>query len=793
MMLNESAYIKLKNIRRSQQNTEFVVVKGNYGLGKTYLIDQFIQNEGLACISVYQKPSEAHPLESMVNAILNYYIEQNQDINIESFLQKRMSYEAVIRKELYDIYASTDKVVMLFENVDQYSGEFLDYICQFIKNTISAQYNFSILILLEYNMDRAGNIHKQAIYQLEQLVNPDRIIQLKEQTAEILEPYICVILLHNRSQIPSNIIHQLIIAAFRNPLYIIRLVGELREKNLIYDDDGYWKSKPLDSYMLTKCVEDYIARKYSSLNDTSKEVIMKASTTGYVIDMELLERPLSIPTARSKLINIEQQTQLIIQEDDYHFSTPEVYEYISGLCLSDQKGTWHGLIGRYLESLLSRANSINPTMGDLIQYFRIGNHFEYSGEYVKALQYYILCISVSNELEDYKMLKSVCEKARLILHKTPYHKDRGFWITYYYAVSIDKAGEYKEAAALYKQLISTGDSYCYSRLIAFIRYKLAYALYNCGDHFRAKDELQKLLELIRKEKDNTATLVKVLDLLSAIFNHIGENIQSERYFKGAVDIAIKLQDQTYYHSLMRKSGMFYTEELSIPYLHKSLEFFRSSNDKWETALAAYNLGTSYIYLAQVESGLEFIRESEMIFKSYNSKNIHYPLNAMGVIYAIKGDYGTALTYLLFAHKSITEFFSDVYILLNQSHCYRLLGQTDECERILVECSEKVKEHFGNTFYLERNLSFSYGMLYYDKKEYQQAMKKIEEAFDIAHNKLKKTDYCDLFAAHLINLSKQTSLPLSEEVLAFKNAHLSDYSLYLYDTRVLWGNFMFWGM
>lgn len=788
-MLNDIEYNKLKNLYNNNYSG-LIIVKGNLGMGKSYVINSFIKQNELKTLHIMHQSMNQHPLQGFIDAIFNYYLADNNS-RYENLMHEFINYEMCIQRELYYIYKSTEELVIWFEGVDQYTLEFLKFISRFIKTTLSLQHNCRIIIIMEYNQDRASLKHKHIIYELESIIKPNSIILFNKKSDCELKAFIDVLLNHNHmlsNEVCKSIIH----SAFYNPLYIIRALGYLKEYSIIYIKDDKWMCDNLNENSLKECVDEYISIQYNILDAKQKNIVQKAAITGYEINIELLEKPLNILDSVTYLASIERKTDLISHQHKIRFSTQEVYHYILNHCTSEDRIIWHRFIAEYLEHKSHRDMFINPTLESVAFYSSLAFHYESCEDDDKALQYYVKCITICRELEDYYMINMIVNKLLLSPHKIV-DPETLLWIEYNQALAKERLGNYYYATELYNKIIKSVSLNIPSYFNVFLRYKYAYNLYNCGKSNASKMELKALLKLLKTEGIDNYIRVKTLDLLSAICSHFGEDIQSERYYNYAVKKAKELRDQSYYYLLVKNCNMFCSNELAIPYLEDAYNYFNENNMMWEQALISYNMGVSLIHINESIKAIEYMDLSEDIFKRYNSKNIHYPINAKAVIYGINGNYVKALELFIVAHKAYTEFFSDVYLLINQSHCYRKLGNMDECLRILHICSEKIINHESNTYYLERNLAFSYGMYHYEIGEYQYAIKKIEEAFNIEKYKLHISEHIDLFTTWLVELSNVTNLPLSDDILKYQHVKLSPYKERLFKTKVLWGNFMFWGI
>lgn len=237
--------------------------------------------------------------------------------------------------------------------------------------------------------------------------------------------------------------------------------------------------------------------------------------------------------------------------------------------------------------------------------------------------------------------------------------------------------------------------------------------------------------------------------------------------------------------------MFLTNELAIPQILKSMDYFKENHLMTSYAKGANNVAINYIYEGDFETAANHLEDSKQVFDTICSASIHYPLNNLATVYSHKGDYERALDLFTQAHSYQINSFSFLWISMNIANCVRKLDDLEKAETILLEVENKIATLTESTLLLKRNFLISKGLLDWDRDDFSSAYSCWEEALEIELNLLHNDTYPIYISKLLLSVCEKTNKPLPQIAAPYYNSFSDPFCQNLLDNHTHWGNFLFW--
>ncbi len=799
--LNKERFIllnidKIELIKEQYQNincSKLIIFKGEYGIGKTTVIDIFF-SELHPLNKIIIKPCSDNNLtmQPIINALLEYSI-NTQNREIASNLNYMVS-EENLKHIIYSICKKNEKAVIFINDFDKLSDEIQKFSIDFIKNIIKINSKFLTLILVECNTDELSQNIRENLNRLYDYCETTNIINFDKIKLNELELFIDEVL-GSKLICSTKRKTQIIDASFYNPLYLKNIIYYLKDIAVLNYKDNFWECGTIDDYLLSDIFKEYILRRYENLEESFKTVLKKASIVGFEIDRDLLKSQFRINQADAALIRIEKLSNLIKNKiNKFVFENYEVYYSIKSLIPEDEKISWNKMLADYFKEYLKDNLKIFMKNDNWQEYlkclYKIAFHSEECGKFDVAFQYYIRCIPLLNTFSDYNNCKTIIKKALSLYCYTNLSREYEYYLKSNLAELYKSVGQFPKSLELYTEIQTKFEigNYFKSKFL----YDRAYCLYNTG---RADEALNILIDLKTKLKDSTEfteLFVKILSLLAAIYDHHGNKRDSIRHYEWCLKKCQsnkKLEKE--YYRLLGRSNMFYSNEISLMMLEESVRYFMNSGNQKEYAKILHNLGSENINAYNLEAAEKNLQESMEIFNSYCSNDVHYPINNLAIVKALSGDIKESLILFSKAYSKDYEFFSQIWVKLNISTCKRMLDDFNSCIEILNECDEQLKTTSENTSLLNSHLKTCYALYYKEKKQFKLALDYFLQALKIYEDDLNDMFYVNFYLKNINEISSILNIELDKKITQRKIT-LTNYVNHLYKNNVFFGDFMFWG-
>lgn len=762
------------------------LICGDKGVGKSIFIQNILRKQNKKIIEVRNQYDDIDVFASLKSALYNSkYTSSISDL----------TYASQIINDFIVMCQETPETILYFDDISSYVAErSLKAIYEIIKVLIYLHSELKIIIIVECSKNILPDSFRNIYYDLRSLANHNNIYELENPQSKYLIKYF-ISLFSEPVDISEPMIMRICKSAFNNLLQIRRFVEYLKDINIIYFNAGKWFSEDIESQVIYNFFEKYIQPRYDKLNSQSKDVLQKASITGYTINTNLLRRPFQIMEPEKKLDNIMHLSHLIEHVNKvYNFETDEVLYYVQNTIEDNIKIKLHRSIAEYLYADISKL--WNGKI-DLYLYrrklYNIAQHFLSCYDYEKSLYLYVNCIAISKQIRDFDSLKKCCELALSICEIIETDKYLLQYIHYNLACAEENLANFFQGAEKYKYI-----------LIEMKENQGLYDIYNIKYHYgyclRRAGETQKALNILESLKKELSTksepyykkkLVDVLVVLLGINDQLGKRDLREKYFNWCLNLSQELTDRTPYYKLLTKSSMYYTSIIAHKYIKEAFDFFNIGNNRLDAAIASYNLGMNEIYCFQLEEAKKHLTYSYEIFSTYGGNSISYPMCALGILNGIEQRYYDAILYFSNVITFSTNDFAKITALLNISQCYLKLNENEMAENHINMADNILNQNKSDKLVLMRNMYFTKAMLSYHSKDYNTAFDYINNALDIEKNELNYRTYNAYLARWIVELSLKLKKSVPDDITELANISLTEYKKLCFEQQVIWGNFMFW--
>ena len=162
-------------------------------------------------------------------------------------------------------------------------------------------------------------------------------------------------------------------------------------------------------------------------------------------------------------------------------------------------------------------------------------------------------------------------------------------------------------------------------------------------------------------------------LLASVYDWENDVGKRKRHFRKAMRIQGNLPEEkrnlAFCH-IYKKANMIF--DFKIPEIQarmkQSMEGYQKLHlyrDAWE---CAHNIGLSYMFLCDFEEAYYYLQKSIDGFHNLKSREIYVPLNSIGILHMLKGDFETAHGYFKRINTDVIEPFCAYSVLINKSLC-----------------------------------------------------------------------------------------------------------------------------
>lgn len=780
-MLYEDKYNQFKALVDNCIN-EFssILIEGDYGKGKTTLIQHVCENVARPSLHVCQYPGMSTPYEALYSSLIQKLEEENYDIRK---INNEISHREYIKQLFITICKQTPNIVIVFQDMRDFDNILVGLIRECIQ--YFELHGTYCCIIMEFSTDNLDPAQEECLFCCKDMCTKQ--IKLDCNLCTEFREYFSSLLI-GKNMIKEAQIDCIITEAFCNPALIKKIIRYFIDVGIFYEQEDCWFSDEPDFHLTSKLFEEYISNRYEKLDETLKLTLNKASIIGYEIDIKLLSQPLGIIRAEENLRRIERLSRLITHtENTYHFENNTVHKIINDKINESEKKVLHNLIAKHLYDKLNEYVKTEPTKILRIMYI-MKNHYLEAANIESALHISGCYIHKAFQDRNYDAaLRGIKEFIDLSSGRYPFAEQQVLCLE---ANIFMILGDFNQAYVclqkIKKQYLPSGND-------NWIDYMRANCLFNIGRTNEAKEIAEHLADkLDSKLLDDTLLLLKLDIFMAGMYHHFGDvRNASRRYEQGLATAEGFFLYQKEFNYLLSISNMFLANELAIPEIEKSMKYFKKNHLMTSYAKSANNVAINYIYEGDFETAANYLGESKAIFDDICSSSIHYPLNNLGTTYAHQKYYSKALELFIQAKSYETEPFSCMWISINIASCLRKLGDFEKAKEILIEVERNISSSAENTFLLKRNLSIAKALLALDKGDYSNAYFCCEQALKIELNMLHNDTYPVFISKLLTFICTTAGLQLPQAAIPYSGSFLNPFVQNLLDNHTHWGNFLFW--
>lgn len=761
----------IKNICDNLNDSKIIILDGPSDIGKSYIIKKVFTSNIIRIPNYYGSENISDDI---------YY---RDFIKIDDIYSKKsnnpMSLLLVLKNKCLEFLENG--ISLWFSDVHAYKDKFS---FQFLEQLIDS-YQLSNLkgyLIIECSPEKLTPDNKYLYYKMLSKIQEESKYHLKQKEKIDIDILNCINKSIGDNNISLEIKYFISEACGYKFNLIISLIEYLKYLNVIKKKDSLWECSKININLVKEFLKDYILLRFNILDVIDQNIIVKATISGYEIDIRKLCTIFNENTFIESIPKIELQTHLInnICNKLYKYESQITYEILKDKMSLNEKNNWNLQAAKFY---LKATETANPLEKQKILE-KVYHHFREANEYNKAFKYLLSYIGISLELYDFQ---NVIEKGNIALtfRKVKEFKEDYFYFVYYImAYAYQMLADYESAIIYYEKIIKSN----FSDLLLLYHYSTC--LFNGGHYAQALETIGIAERQVKN--DDSEEYIELIFLKSCIYNHIGENKKSKQYYQKAYDLAKIKERKDLYYKILKCCDMFLDSDLAIDYIEKSYDYFKNKNN-FETGKIAYNLGINYLFVGGFDKAEQMFHTSKCIFSRFNTKNLFYPLTGLGIINAIKNNLFESIHLFKNAITYSTDFFAEINQNLNIANCYCLLNEFYIAYKILKKCEQQINETKENTLLLKRNLYLAWATYFERIGDMVNSTNYLENALDTEINKLKYTTYNTLIAYRLMDLYQKQNLEIPDKIITLSKARLSPYKQCLKNQKTVWFYLLFWGL
>lgn len=748
-MLNENILTVLNQVQNSLTKPTIVLVQGDYGSGKTVIIERYLN-----CQKVLRVKRAYDD---------NYYASLKTCLRQFGF----RSLESIDDIRNCILNACNEDVIMYLDDISYIKNvSFLDFMIDIIQEITQIYYQKKIMIIIEISTNKLNEEQKSFYYKICSM-QFTIIADIKKRTSAELK------MIFN-SRLPKGLhlsegcVNEIISGCFYNVANLIKFAGYLSSNfnenktyNITYKD-------------VVDFIQGEIELRYNKLDSVLKNTIKNAAITGFTIDIELLYTPMEILQAEDNLKRIKRLSNLIISEENaYQFENNEVQYYIEHKMDDENRKGIHLMIAKFL------SDKRNKFLDE-----KIGMHYEHAEHYSSALTYYFYALHMNYDKADYYAVKQIAHKLielTKIIRISNYHQ---MVIYYYLFLSYEQLSNYDKALTYIEKLISIN---CDLYRAEVLQYHKGYILYNYGK----TEEAESILTELRKNCTDKKLQISINNILSGIYDQLGNKLRSSRLFNEAVILSCEIGDEFSLHQLYRTYNMHYDSDVSIPKMKEAFTYFGRLKDKIEQAKAAHNLGMEYISVTDFAKAEYYIEIAIELLRPIFSHDLCFPLSAKGNLAMFFGNYVQAKECYESALGYAFDDFIKIVLYINLAFCLREQNQMSLVHEYINKAEGLLKQAvYDDLFVQKRNVCILKALLQYDQHLFTEAMAMIELAYQYETKYMRYNYYSLLLKKWYIEFADCADIKVQED--KYRNRKLRKDEQILFDRHIFVANLLFWG-
>jgi len=733
----ELKYLKnqLKDVK--QNGVNFILVKGEAGIGKTSLVSKlipFAKELGFEFLSGTCQSEISDPYLPFKEAFNQYMEEESsrQDgrmafigIGQGEKAEDKSIFDANKKKTFYDTtnfiknLSDRNPLVIFLDDLQWVDRATVD-ILMYMNNKLD---DSPILFLGTYRPEDVSKKHHlmDMKHRLSRKNNVDTL-ELEPLTYDNTEDTVKSIL--GKENIPNNFIRIIHDKTDGNPLFIKESIKQMVEDGTVDVDDDIYPKKGED-ISTSGLVQNVIQRRINRFDEDTKKVMDIGSVIGGAIPFELL-----LETSKFDEIDLLDHVDMLIGDQIWEEDPSEEMFYFSHDLI--EKTVYEGLRDMKKKLLHKKvAENIKVIYDYKIDewYSELARHYDEGKDHSKALDYYLKAGEKAEEVYANEDAIKMYERALELADKTEDHDINRCELFETISRAHSLLGHYDKSREYLNDAIELPNTD--NKTKAELHRKIAENWTNMGDYEKALNEIEKSLDLA---KDDLKLKSDILSNKGWIFIRRSEYSKAKEIFKEGIEYAERSENDESisqaYHNLGTAYNFLKIFEKAKKNLMKAKDI-RENNERWDDlAKTLNNLGVLYENI-NIDKTLEYYNKSlEINEKVGNIAMKNGLLNNIGRVYYYKGKFDKSiknLTDSLEIRERIGDKYGISLSFVNLGLIYADKGQFDKAIDYHKRSFEIVDE-LGDNYVKSINLR-GLGKIYYLKDELENSYEYYQKAIE----------------------------------------------------------------
>lgn len=674
----------------STENTT-IIIEGESGIGKSFLVDQIIQEKELFVVKIIGRPFNHSPYAVLNQSLLDLI--SNKVLTKELFLKSIQELAYVIPKFglfLEQINHTTlrmgilkksgmpldrPNIPSLIKLIEKMSGNKI--VCLYCDNVqwldkesfesildmtlTSKNQKWFNLLLYTNNVETVPYSHEKIKSKFSYIIKQSNsfCFSLNRWARKDID-IICSSILNGKCNFTTDQYAVLYQYTQGLTLYIKTVLDVLKQKEIIECANSIWCSKKdwnVDTILdvLKNSIFEKIKIVYSRIPD-SKPILEIASVLGEIFSEKQINTIFESKNNFSILNEVEKQFQLIqhiMQDDFWKFD-----HYLIQDCIYHSIGQVKDLHRKIANSLEKKGNR---DYGQIALHYKLGGDmFKFNEFKIKEIKQVleIGCYSVASniveELEkDYLFPRMLCKeeekdflflKGRCLFHLKHYEKSIDV-----FTQILDEDDEIDEKNAMYLKWLGKA----YLKLSTQQAFKEGTIYLN---------KAQKFYEM--RERNSELGYI-YMDLVVA-YAHINQLEEAREAYEKAENYFNAARDQVGILRLQRRNVIFMENKVSAIIIEQSAKMFENLELLHEMLMSLNNAATQYLFLQDYTKVSELLNKCIGVASQRGGFGLAYIYNNFGVLNCFLKDYENAERYFELAGKEHTREVEKLIIRINES-------------------------------------------------------------------------------------------------------------------------------
>lgn len=711
--------------------SRIIVIYGERGLGKRSSVSRALSKI---------KDKSLHYIQPCYENCYKYgSIIQSLNLDTDNiFSQHDLDFESGIKRKIISKFIENPCVVYI-EHFHEFDEESRKMLYDVSTSLIMRYAEKDVCLIFEFDSDISNNL-VELFYEM--IPSQTKLLEIGHLSHEEIRA--CFFNYCDNIKISDENLTYIIRSSLGNIMYLNVIVNYLRGAGYIYEIEGQLTCRSLPEGTLSDVLKKYLLQRYERLDEILKELLSKSSVVGNIFSAELLENPFQIINAAEKLSDIEKISNLIEHCDNktYVFETEDVHNLILSNVSNEQQKEWHNILALYFQRILSRENkrkNLLTTDKTIFLVYSIASHFKSATEYQSALPYYLELVSQYSKLCDYTNKLETIKNIQFILNQIEIEENEldkmEIDIMIWRADCYKGLGQYTKAYELYNELLEFIDDETYSQVLIDAYYNKSYCSYMMGKVIEAQEILNLASIKFNLRENHKKDYIRIISLLASICDSTNDSTTQRKFYIESLTYYRENKYEKEYYELLKMASMVFDEAIALDMEKEAETFFRSNQNIRNLAETLHNIATTELYLNRTKHINSHLNESILLFDTFGSKAVHYPLNTKGIVQMIiEENYDDAISTFASALSSSTEVYSEIAIRTNLTQCLIQSGKFHEAYQqiVLIDSLIDTEPHgvvpVYETFHLLNWAIFFFHSSDYEKCE--EYLKKLSKQSDI---------------------------------------------------------------